>query len=84
MVDNVIQDARFKAYGCGTTIACASWITEWAIGKTLQQAVQLHNTDIVEALALTPLKIHCAVAAEQALKTALEDYLTKQKQDFIV
>jgi nitrogen fixation NifU-like protein len=78
--DNQVRDACFKAYGCGFTIACGSWLSEWAIGKPLQRLAQLHNHEICEALTLPPLKIECAVAAEQALKAALHDYLTRSAE----
>ena len=73
-----ITDSRFQAFGCGSTIACGSWLSEWLLGKTLAEAKQLHNSDIAAALQLDSLKVHCAVLAEQALQTAVEDFLNKQ------
>ena len=77
--DGIIEDAKFKTYGCGSAIASSSLLTEWVKGKTLEQASQIKNTDIVEELALPPVKIHCSVLAEDAIKTAINDYQTKQK-----
>ena len=78
-VDNdVIIDAKFKTYGCGSAIAASSLVTEMLIGKTLKEAEQIKNTDIVEELALPPVKIHCSVLAEDAIKQAIEDYQKKQ------
>jgi nitrogen fixation NifU-like protein len=75
--DGRIVDARFQSYGGGATIACASWVADWAVGKTLQQARALHHTELAAALRLAPLKIRCAVLAEQAIKSAVDDYLTR-------
>ncbi|WP_253306728.1 Fe-S cluster assembly scaffold IscU [unidentified bacterial endosymbiont] len=75
----VIEEARFKTYGCGSAIASSSLITEWVKGKTLQQAATIKNTDIVEELVLPPVKIHCSILAEDAIKAAIADY--QQKQD---
>jgi nitrogen fixation NifU-like protein len=75
--DGVIQDARFKTYGCGSAIASSSLVTEWVKGKTLDQAMQIRNTHIAEELALPPVKIHCSILAEDAIKAAIEDYRTK-------
>ena len=72
--DGVIEDAKFKTYGCGSAIASSSLLTEWVKGKTLDQASEIKNTDIATELALPPVKIHCSVLAEEALKAALEDY----------
>jgi nitrogen fixation protein NifU and related proteins len=73
-VDNdVIIDAKFKTYGCGSAIAASSLVTEMLIGKTLKEAEQIKNTDIVEELALPPVKIHCSVLAEDAIKAAIKD-----------
>ena len=79
-VDNagVIEDARFKTYGCGSAIASSSLATEWMKGKTLDEAAEIRNTDIAEELALPPVKIHCSVLAEDAIKAAIDDYRTKQ------
>ena len=76
--DGVIEDAKFKTYGCGSAIASSSLLTEWVRGKTLEQASQIKNIEIAEELALPPVKIHCSVLAEDAIKAAVEDYQTKQ------
>ena len=73
----VIEDAKFKTFGCGSAIASSSLATEWLKGKTLHEADEIKNTDIVQELALPPVKIHCSVLAEDAIKHALEDYLEK-------
>jgi nitrogen fixation NifU-like protein len=73
----VIEDARFKTYGCGSAIASSSLVTEWVKGKTLDEAMTLKNTQIAEELALPPVKIHCSILAEDAIKAAIEDYRTK-------
>jgi nitrogen fixation NifU-like protein len=76
-VDNVtglITDAKFKTYGCGSAIASSSLVTEWVKGKTLDEAAQLKNSQIAEELALPPVKIHCSILAEDAIKAAVEDY----------
>tara|TARA_A100001011_G_scaffold249702_1_gene258009 strand:- start:365 stop:760 length:396 start_codon:yes stop_codon:yes gene_type:complete len=73
----VIKDAKFKTYGCGSAIASSSLVTEWIKGKTLQEAREIKNTDIVEHLSLPPVKIHCSVLAEDAIKAAIEDYKNK-------
>lgn len=70
----VIEDARFKTYGCGSAIASSSLVTEWLRGKTLDQALAIKNTDIAEELALPPVKIHCSILAEDAIKAAVSDY----------
>jgi nitrogen fixation NifU-like protein len=75
--NGVIQDARFKTYGCGSAIASSSLVTEWVKGKTLDEAMDIKNTDIAEELALPPVKIHCSILAEDAIKAAVSDY--KQK-----
>ena len=75
--DGVITDARFKTYGCGSAIASSSLVTEWVKGKTLDQAATIRNTQIAEELALPPVKIHCSILAEDAIKAAIEDYKTK-------
>ena len=77
--NGIIEDAKFKTYGCGSAIASSSLLTEWVKGKTLEQASQIKNTDIAEELALPPVKIHCSVLAEDAIKTAIGDYQNKQK-----
>jgi nitrogen fixation NifU-like protein len=73
----VIEDARFKTYGCGSAIASSSLVTEWVKGKTLDQAMQLKNSQIAEELALPPVKIHCSILAEDAIKAAIRDYQEK-------
>ncbi len=73
----VIEDARFKTYGCGSAIASSSLATEWMKGKTLDEAADIRNTDIAEELALPPVKIHCSVLAEDAIKAAIDDYRQK-------
>lgn len=75
----VIEDARFKTYGCGSAIASSSLVTEWLKGKTLEQAAQIRNSDIAAELALPPVKIHCSVLAEDAIKAAVADYHEKNK-----
>jgi nitrogen fixation NifU-like protein len=77
VIDNVIQDAKFKTYGCGSAIASSSLITEWVKGKTLEQAGAITNREIVDELALPPVKIHCSVLAEDAIKAAISDYVKK-------
>lgn len=76
--DNVIEKAVFKTYGCGSAIASSSLLTEWVKGKTLEEASQIKNTDIVEELALPPVKIHCSVLAEDAIKAAIADIEAKK------
>jgi nitrogen fixation NifU-like protein len=75
--NGVIEDARFKTYGCGSAIASSSLLTEWVKGKTLDEARDIKNTDIAEELALPPVKIHCSVLAEDAIKAAIQDYQGK-------
>jgi nitrogen fixation NifU-like protein len=75
--DGIIEDAKFKTYGCGSAIASSSLLTEWVRGKTLDEAAQIKNTEIAEELALPPVKIHCSVLAEDAIKAAITDYKTK-------
>ena len=77
----VIEDAKFKTYGCGSAIASSSLLTEWVKGKTLDEASQIKNTQIAEELALPPVKIHCSVLAEDAIKAAVSDYQSKQNKD---
>ena len=74
----VIEDARFKTYGCGSAIASSSLVTEWVKGKTLDQAMEIKNTQIAEELALPPVKIHCSILAEDAIKAAVADYKKKR------
>jgi nitrogen fixation protein NifU and related proteins len=76
----IIEDARFKTYGCGSAIASSSLVTEWVKGKTLDQAMAIRNTHIAEELALPPVKIHCSILAEDAIKAAIDDYRTKHAQ----
>lgn len=73
----VIEDACFKTYGCGSAIASSSLVTEWVKGKSLEEAAQIKNTQIAEELALPPVKIHCSILAEDAIKAAVEDYKRK-------
>ena len=75
--DGIIEDAKFKTYGCGSAIASSSLVTEWVKGKTLDQAMEIKNTSIAEELALPPVKIHCSILAEDAIKAAVEDYKAK-------
>ena len=77
--DGIIEDAKFKTYGCGSAIASSSLVTEWLKGKSLDQASEIKNSAIAEELALPPVKIHCSVLAEDAIKAAVEDLKTKQK-----
>ena len=76
--DGIIRDAKFKTYGCGSAIASSSLITEWVKGKSLDEAAEIKNTAIAEELALPPVKIHCSVLAEDAIKAAVSDYKKKQ------
>ena len=76
--NGIIEDARFKTYGCGSAIASSSLLTEWVKGKSLDEACEIKNTDIAEELALPPVKIHCSVLAEDAIKAAIENYHDKQ------
>ena len=75
--NGIIQDARFKTYGCGSAIASSSLVTEWVKGKTLDEAGTIKNTEIAEHLALPPVKIHCSILAEDAIRAAIEDYKKK-------
>jgi nitrogen fixation NifU-like protein len=75
--DGRIEDARFKTYGCGSAIASSSLVTEWVKGKTLAQATEIKNTQIAQELSLPPVKIHCSILAEDAIKAAVEDYKKK-------
>ena len=76
----VIEEARFKTYGCGSAIASSSLLTEWVKGKTLDEATEIRNTQIAEELALPPVKIHCSVLAEDAIRAAIEDFRNKNVQ----
>ena len=77
----VIEDAKFKTYGCGSAIASSSLLTEWVKGKTLDQAREIKNSEIAEELALPPVKVHCSVLAEDAIKAAIEDLQSKRQSD---
>ena len=77
VIDGIITDAKFKTYGCGSAIASSSLVTEWVKGKTLEQAGQIKNSQIAEELALPPVKIHCSILAEDAIKAAIKDYELK-------
>jgi nitrogen fixation NifU-like protein len=79
VTDGIIQDAKFKTYGCGSAIASSSLLTEWVKGKSLEDAGQIRNTDLAEELALPPVKIHCSVLAEDAIKAAIADYRNKHE-----
>lgn len=76
--DGLIEDAKFKTYGCGSAIASSSLVTEWVKGRTIEQALQIKNTEIVEHLSLPPVKIHCSVLAEDAIRAAIDDYKKKK------
>jgi nitrogen fixation protein NifU and related proteins len=78
--EGVIEDAKFKTFGCGSAIASSSLVTEWVKGKTLDAAMQIKNVEVAEHLALPPVKIHCSVLAEDAIKAAIEDYKSKQNK----
>jgi len=77
----IIEDAKFKTFGCGSAIASSSLATEWLKGKSIDEAMEIDNMDIVEELALPPVKIHCSVLAEDAIKGAIEDYKAKNKAE---
>lgn len=79
--DGKIVDAKFKTFGCGSAIASSSYTTEWVKGKTVDQALKLKNTEIAKELSLPPVKLHCSMLAEDAIKAALSDYKIKQKQN---
>lgn len=76
--DGIIEDAKFKTYGCGSAIASSSLVTEWVKGKSIDEAAEIKNTAIAEELALPPVKIHCSILAEDAIKAAIEDYRSKK------
>ncbi|MEO6524674.1 MAG: Fe-S cluster assembly scaffold IscU [Mucilaginibacter sp.] len=82
--DNVITDAKFKTFGCGSAIASSSLATEWLKGKSIDDAMKIDNMDIVEELALPPVKIHCSVLAEDAIKAAINDYRVKNGMEALV
>ena len=77
--EGMIEDARFKTYGCGSAIASSSLVTEWVKGKSLHEALQIKNSEIAEELALPPVKIHCSILAEDAIKAAVDDYQKRQE-----
>lgn len=77
--DGTIEDAKFKTYGCGSAIASSSLVTEWVKGKSVEEAGKITNAQIAEELALPPVKIHCSILAEDAIKAAIDDYKSKQK-----
>ena len=79
--DGIIKDAKFKTYGCGSAIASSSLVTEWVKGKTLDAAMEIKNSQIAEELALPPVKIHCSILAEDAIKAAINDYRKKHADD---
>ena len=79
--DGVIEDAKFKTFGCGSAIASSSLATEWVKGRTVGEALQIRNTEIVKELSLPPVKVHCSVLAEDAIKAALSDLQKKQEQE---
>jgi len=79
--NGIIEDAKFKTYGCGSAIASSSLVTEWVKGKTLDEALTIKNTQIAEELALPPVKIHCSILAEDAIKAAVQDYKAKHGTD---
>lgn len=80
----LITDARFKTYGCGSAIASSSLVTEWVKGKTLDQAMEIKNTEIAQELALPPVKIHCSILAEDSIKAAINDYRKKQQNEHTI
>ena len=79
--DNMVTDAKFKTYGCGSAIASSSLLTEWVKGRTVEEVQAIKNTEIVEELQLPPVKIHCSVLAEDAIKCAIKDYMNKQPRN---
>ena len=81
--DGVIEDAKFKTFGCGSAIASSSLATEWVKGRTVDDALKIRNTDIVEELALPPVKVHCSVLAEDAIRAALADYQKKKAEQAV-
>ncbi len=78
--EGIIEDAKFKTYGCGSAIASSSLVTEWVKGKSIEEAGEIKNTEIAEELALPPVKIHCSILAEDAIKAAIEDYKSKNSK----
>ena len=81
--DNIVEDAKFKTFGCGSAIASSSLATEWVKGKTVDEVLQIKNTDIVTELSLPPVKIHCSVLAEDAIRAAILDYQRKQTEQSV-
>ena len=81
--DGIIQDAKFKTYGCGSAIASSSLVTEWVKGKSIDEAGKIKNTQIAEELALPPVKIHCSILAEDAIKAAIADYRSKHSESLL-
>lgn len=79
--DGIIEDAKFKTFGCGSAIASSSLVTEWLKGRNLDEAQAIRNTEIAQHLSLPPVKIHCSVLAEDAIKSAIDDYRSKQQKD---
>lgn len=79
--EGIIEDAKFKTFGCGSAIASSSLVTEWVKGKSVNEALTIKNTDIAKELALPPVKIHCSILAEDAIKAAIEDYKNKQNNN---
>lgn len=79
--EGIIEDAKFKTYGCGSAIASSSLVTEWVKGMTIEQAGQIKNTQLTEELALPPVKIHCSILAEDAIKAAISDYKSKSRSN---
>tara|TARA_B100001250_G_C19796152_1_gene788798 strand:- start:623 stop:1015 length:393 start_codon:yes stop_codon:yes gene_type:complete len=79
--DGIIEEAKFKTYGCGSAIASSSLVTEWIKGRTIDEALNIKNTEIVKHLSLPPVKIHCSVLAEDAIKSAIEDYRAKKNDN---
>jgi len=84
VVDNIIVDAKFKTFGCGSAIASSSVATEWLKGKSVDEALTIDNMDLVEELNLPPVKIHCSVLAEDAIKSAINDYRVKNGMDVLI
>ena len=82
--DGIIEDAKFKTFGCGSAIASSSLVTEWVKGKTLEEAETIKNTEIAQHLSLPPVKIHCSVLAEDAIKAAVADYHSKRSSEIVV
>lgn len=79
--DGIVEDAKFKTYGCGSAIASSSLVTEWVKGKSIEEATTIKNTDIAQELALPPVKIHCSILAEDAIKAAVDEYKSRQTDE---